>query len=326
MLFRRLILFLIYIGIRTVYGLWVRFCNHPYLKHIVEAFNDEDFSFRIELDIAETGSTEWCMITMKRLELVDQCQKECIKYKIIKPTHSDICSSCNVQFHYNDRESTKVCTNCGLSIHYLMDHEYTFHTGDRYNTNRTHHYAFKEHFSQTLCDFTSTGSRTIPLKIMAYCRTVLGRGVHVSSENVFTCLQLGGYSAYYQLKYEIANRLRGRPEFKVTSREVEAMRTVYRRYQQEFIPFQEAHYIGNHSKMGKPRMFWPIRYILGKMCEEINRGELKVFIRGIKDKSKLAIYDSYWYKLKKFIDDSRPARSLEDPSTLAVALRPLNQS
>lgn len=51
-------------------------------------------------------------------------------------------------------------------------------------------------------------------------------------------------------------------------------------------------------------------------------GDLKVFIRGIKDRAKLDSYDFYWTKLKRFIDDSRPARSLEDPSTQATMLRP----
>lgn len=280
---------------------------------------------RVELGLLPVGETAWCMITMKRLELLHQCQLECIKYKSIEPTHSNICSFCNIQYHYNYAESTKVCTNCGLSYDVLLDHEYSFSSSGRFNGPRRHHYAFKEHFSQTLCDFTCTGQRSVPIKVMSYCACALGRGKHVTSENVFLVLQLGGYRAYYQYKYEIAYRLRGTREFHISSDEISQMRDAYRRYQQEFIPFQEAHYIGTHSKTGKPRMFWPMRYILGKMCEEINREDLKIFIRGVKDKVKLKKYDFYWSKLKLFIDSSRPARSTDDPS-LAMMLRPFRPS
>ena len=308
-----------------MYDLWLKFSSHPNLKDILEDFNDQDFSLRVELGMLPVGETSWCMVTMKRLELLHQCQIECIKYKTIEPTHSDICSSCNIQFHYNHAESTKVCTNCGLSYDVLLDHEYNYSSSDRYNGPRRHHYEFKEHFSQTLCDFTCSGQRTVPIKVMAYCRCALGRGKHVTSANVFTVLQLGGYSRYYQHKYEIAHRLRGSMEFKISSREISQLRDAYKRYQQEFIPFQEAHFIGTHSRTGKPRMYWPMRYILGKMCEEINRGDLKQFIRGIKDKTKLDRYDYFWTKLKRFIDSSRPARTTVDPSHQAKMLRPCHR-
>lgn len=304
----------------------MKFSSHPNLKDILEEFNDQDFSFRIDLEQLPVGKTDWCMITMKRLELLKQCQLECIKYKSIKPTHSRICSSCNIPFHYNHTESTKVCTGCGASFDVLMDHEYSFNSSSRFNGQRRHHYEFKEHFSQTLCDFTCTGQRTVPIKIMSYCRFSLGIGKHVTSENVFQLLQIGGYRRYYQLKYEIAYRLRGVREFEINSREISDLRTVYRRYQQEFIPFQQAHYIGTYSKTGKPRIYWPMRYILAKMCEEIKRGDLKSFIRGVKDKVKLERYDFYWGKLKLFIDSSRPRRAVGDQSVQAKQLKPCRRS
>jgi hypothetical protein len=278
------------------------------------------------MELESVGCTKWCMLMMKRLETLDQCKKECKKYKLIAPTHSNICFECGTQFHINYLESTKVCTRCGISVDILMDDAYDYSTMDRYNGNRHHHYDPKEHFSQTLCDFTCTGMRSVPIKVMAYCRTVLGTGIHVTSENVFTVLQMGGYRAYYQHKYEITNRLRGKPEFVVTSVEVQRMRDIYARYRQEIIPFQQSHYIGTCSKMGKLRIYWPMRYILSKICEEINRGDLKLFIRGIKDKSKLKQYDFYWNKLKVLIDSSRPVCNLQDPSIHAKSLRPSRRS
>ena len=71
---------------------------------------------------------------------------------------------------------------------------------------------------------------------------------------------------------------------------------------------------------GKPRVYWPIRYILKRMCEEIKRPDLKKFIRGVCDKEKLKLYDKYWYKLKHFVDSTRPKRTTVDPSTLACRL------
>ena len=278
------------------------------------------------MEAVPVGSTSWCMLKMKQLEVFYQCKRECKKYRTVAPTHSNYCSHCNILFHINYLESTKVCTSCGLSVQILLDDVYDYSTRDRYNGNRRHHYDPKEHFSQTLCDFTCTGLRSVPVNVMSYCRTVMGKGLHVTSANVFAVLQMGGFRSYYQHKYEITNRLRGKPEFKVTSREVQSMRDVYNRYRREMIPFQQSHYIGTSSKNGKLRIYWPMRYILSKICEEIGRGDLKQFIRGIRDQSKLKKYNLYWDKLKRSVDSSRPMRNLQDPSLGAQMLRPLNPS
>ena len=94
------------------------------------------------------------------------------------------------------------------------------------------------------------------------------------------------------------------------------IRDCYNRYKAELVPFQQANYIGTFSKNGKPRIFWPVRYILQKMCEEIGRKDLGLFIRGIKDNKKLAIYDRYWNKLKVFVDGIKPKRLQKKPGFL----------
>ena len=306
-----------------MHKLWIKYCNHPNLKHIVNDFNDQELDLRVEMDKLPVGSTDWCMCEMKRHLLLAQCKLDCREHLHNTPTHTDRCYSCNMVYYIDGVTSTKVCKGCGVTVDVLIGDIYDFSTRDRYNGNRRHHYDSAEHFSQTLCDFTCTGSRRIPIEIYAYCRNVLGRGPHVSSHNVFLTLQTGGYLKYYLHKYEITNRLRGSPEFVVSSHELGQMRDVYKRYRADFIPFQQAHYIGTASKTGKPRIYWPTRYILKKICEEIGRPDLTVFIRGVCDKKKILLYETYWNKLKTFIDSTRPAWNRQNPSVLA---RPLKQS
>lgn len=307
-----------------MHSLWAEFCTHHNLKHIVNDFNDQELFIRAEMERLPMGSTDWCMCEMKRHLLFAECKKECIEHFYKAPTHSDRCKQCDTVFFLDDRTSTEVCKRCGLSTDRIVD-DVDYSTRDRYNGNRRHHYDPTEHFSQSVFDFTCTGTRMIPVKVFGYCRAILGRGLHVTSRNVFLTLKMGGFSAYYLHKYEITNRLRGKPEFVMTSREIAQVHGVYKRYRYEFIPFQQTHCIGTASKNGKPRIYWPMRYILKKICQEIGRGDVVIFIRGICDTQKLQLYDKYWSKLTDFLDSTRPKRSLVDPSTLAVQLRPLHR-
>ncbi len=302
--------------------LWIKFYNHPNLKHIANDFYDQELSFRLEMSVLPPGSTEWCMCEMNRHLLFRQCKKECIEYLHKVPTHSDVCNKCGLVYFIDSTTCTKICKGCGLSFDFLLDDGGGYSTKDLYNGNRRHHYNPTEHFIQTVCDFTGTGNRRVPVDVFSYCRGVLGRGLHVTSHNVFLTLQMGGYGAYYMHKYDIANRLRGKREFVVSSREIRQMKEVYMRYRREFIPFQQAHYIGTFSKTGKPRIYWPMRYILKKICEEIGRSDLTSYIRAVCDKGKIDLYDKYWYMLKGFIDNSRPKRDQTDYSLGAIQLCP----
>jgi len=302
--------------------LWTSFCNHKNIRHIVNDFNDQDLSLRIDMEMLEAGSVDWCMCEMKRHLLLRQCKQECIEYFYKSPTHSDRCPSCDIIYFIDNETSTKVCKSCGHSVDVLQEEILDFSTVDRYNGNRHHYYDPTEHFKQTLHDFTGSGARRVPVRIFAYCRTILGRGKHVTSEKVYQVLRMGGFRAHYVCKYEITTRLRGSPEFKVSAHEVRMMVAVYKRYRSEFIPFQQAHSIGTYSSRGKLRMYWPMRYILARIVEEIKRDDLKCYIKGICDKEKLEQYDFYWKKLKHFIDTTRPCMNLSNPSSLSVPLGP----
>lgn len=304
-----------------MHSLWVELNTHPNLKHLINDFYDEELTLRIEMSLLPVGNTQWCMCEMRRHFLLKQCKEECVKHFDIAPTHANDCFKCGMSYFIDRAQSIKVCRSCGTTIQILMDN-HDFNDMKRYNRNRRHHYDPSEHFSQTLCDFTGIGARTIPARVFSYCLAILGKGSHITSQDVFRALQMGGYSAYYLHKYEITNRLRGKLEFKISNKEILQMKDVYKRYRQEFIPFQQSNCIGTYSKNGKPRIYWPMRYILKRVCDEIGRSDLKVYIRGVNDLAKIKLYDKYWVKLKHFIDSTRPKRSRLDPSLLAVQLRP----
>lgn len=306
--------------------LWLKFRNHPNLTKTINDFNNQELSIRIEMEKLPVGSTLWCMHEMKRITLLSECKTECIENLHRVPRVSDECTVCNVGYFMDLSHGLKVCKSCGLSFTLILDDKYDYATSSRYNGNRRHHYDPTEHFYQSLYDFTCTGARNTPPHVFLYCLRILGRGKHVTSDNVFKALQRGKFRAYYLHKYDIANRLRGFPEFKITSFEISQMRDVYVRYRSEFIPFQQAHYIGTCSKNGKPRLYWPMRYILKRVCEEIERPDLKKFIRDICDKEKVVLYDKYWYKLKHFVDSTRPKRNKVNPSFLAARLKQTGHS
>lgn len=303
-----------------MHKLWVSFCTHPNLKHIVNDFNDQEIDIRREMECLEAGCTSWCMCEMRRHSVLTQCKKECIEHFYKTPTHSDRCNKCNTVYYIDNTSSSKICKMCGTAFDILIDHPADYISRKQLNGNRRHHYTPTEHFSQTMCDFTGAGARRIPINVFAYCRAVLGRGLTVTSHNVYLALRNGGYSNYYLHKYEITNRLRGKPEFTLTSREISAMKDIYNRFRQEFIPFQRINKIGNVSKRGTMRIYWPMRYILVQLCKEINRGDLEQFIRKICGQKKLNRYDLYWAKLKDFLDSTRPSRDLVDHSITAQPL------
>jgi hypothetical protein len=260
----------------------------------------------MDMEFFTAGSIEWCMLEMKRLLLIDACKKELIEFKYT-PSQSNYCKHCRMPLHFDSVCSDIICKHCGIASRLVVNSNiWTFNDKKNYNRNCVHHYTPSEHFAQTLSDFADIGNRNVPTEVMNYCRTILGRGIHITSFQVFNVLQTHGYRSYYQYKYAITNRLRGRNEFYLSNEEVRCMRQVYNRYKIEFIPFQLQHNIGTTSKRGKPRVFWPIRFILARMCEEIGRSELVEFIRGISCIKRLKTYVVYWDKLKKSINDRYP--------------------
>jgi len=266
------------------------------------------------------GSVDYVFLEMKRCMLVDQCKQEIIEMRKTNTveTNRSMCDRCKI-YYFHDRENgTHVCPQCGISFELYGEFQICdFFTRKRYNTNPIHHYIPHEHFFQTLLDITCTSRRRVPQHVMNFCRCVLGRGDAITNQNVFETLQSGGYNKYYASKYEIAARLRGKPEIYLTRRETEIVRMHYRRYARHMQQFQIEENLGNVSRRGKRRVYWPVRFIMAEMFKLIGRKDLVKHLRGISERSKAKKYDMYWKKLSTRVDAAEPvSRDVFKPDTM----------
>ena len=267
---------------------------------LVEDYIDKDLYIRYQMEDHTIGDAKWCMLEMKRYEILGLCKKELVESKHYGLANSVYCSNCHNILYYDQDCADNICKNCGLAFRAYTE-IITFNAGENYS-RIIHRYCMDEHFAQTLSDFANIGDRNVPTSIMTYCRAALGRGITVTSQRVYDALKQNGYRSHYQYKYEIANRLRGRREFTITSHEVEKFRTMYKRYASEIIPFQRLNDIGSISRRGKLRVFWPMRFILARLCEDIGRKDLVRFIRPIACKTRIKSYMDYWVKLVTIVD------------------------
>lgn len=258
----------------------------------------------------ETGSTKWCMCEMKRIELVAECKKELVCFEPVNSVDLVHCKQCNSPLHHNAKTDEMVCKSCGLAFNFINDTVWDYQDLKRYNCANIHRYTWYEHFAQSLNDFANVGDRNVPKDVMLYCKALLGNGLHITSQMVYKVLQSNGYTSYYQYKYEITNTLRGKREFVITRKEIEMMRNVYIRCTREFMPFQEIHSLGRKSSRGKPRLYWPMRFILARLVEEINREDLVKFIRPIACAKRLSRYKLYWYMLREIVESRVPIKSI----------------
>ena len=252
----------------------------------------------------QPGSTDWCLLEMKRLLLVNECKNRCIKKKKEIKLNVTHCRICNILLHTDPIQGYRVCKQCGLTVSY-SEEVITTNEKQNYTWNRTrHHYSPKEHFAQTLCDFTNIGRRNVPKEIMVYCKMVLGTGLHITPHDVYNVLQSNGYRSYYQYKYEIAHRLRGQKQFEITRDEIQLIRDIYNRYSNEIIPFQRLKL--NLISKRKMRIFWPVRFILSEICKEIGRDDLVIYIKPINNKKRYENYLSKWNEFKLYVDERYP--------------------
>ena len=239
---------------------------------------------------------------MNRCLLVEKCRLEL--HKAQPPKDSSKCSKCNVSFVFECATADLLCRQCGIVKHILTDDVYDHSTASRYNKNPVHHYATAEHYFQSLSDLACLGKKTIPAKIMNLCTGVLGRHPGVTNDHVFAVLQKGGHAPYYTARYDIAARLRGSAEVKINSKELELIRFHYMRYNRQFMNFQCEERIGDVSRRGKLRLYWPVRYIMKRMFLLIGRLDVVKIIKGIAGKSRKDNYDTYWAKLEKWVNHS----------------------
>lgn len=260
------------------------------------------------MNSVDVGSVSYVVNEMKRILLCDQAIAEVKEMwnKDKNKVDSSRCRKCKTLYFYEETTSSNTCRQCGLSVFVIENSHASFHSRSRYNRNTRHVYAKHEHFFQTLLDMTCTGKRKVSLDVVQYCKAVLGRGKHITFEKVFKTLQSGGYTRFYNIKYEIAARLRGEPEIVLSMRETEKLRGQYRRYDACFYDFQVTNGIGNRSHSGRLRLYWPVRFIMVEMFKLIGRVDLVKSVKPISGTHRLARYTAYWKMLKGFVDKRKP--------------------
>ena len=265
------------------------------------------------------GSVDYVICEMQRIMLKDQVFAEVKEMWGVKKTQVDSsrCPKCKVLYFYELDTSSNTCKQCGHRI-FVLEHEHiSWHARKRYNRNAKHIYAKKEHFFQTLLDVTCTGKRHVPSHIVHYCKAVLGRGMHITFQDVFDTLQSAEYKDYYNIKYEISARLRGVPEIVLTARETERIRGQYHRYDECFYDFQVEKNIGKRSRSGRLRLFWPVRFIMVEMLKLIGRDDLIESVKPIAGPGRNKKYRRYWYQLEQFVAKRRPiVHAREHPMVL----------
>lgn len=262
---------------------------------MVYSYLSQEYDILDERSTTTVGSALYCMTEFKLYTLIKECKSACIS-KINEHTFSSTthCKKCLIEYIIDYCTSSYVCTSCGFSKDMIFEQLNDYHDYERCNGPRRHYYDPTEHFSQTLSDFANIGKRQVPYYVLEYCRKRLGTGLHVSSILVFQTLQNARYTSYYQYKYEIANQLRGKQEFTFSSKEIIRLRDLYNRYRRNIYSFQEEHSIGKRSKNGKLRIYWPMRFILYRLCQEVHRYDVLPFIRTICSVKKTILYDYYW--------------------------------
>ena len=278
------------------------------IQSIVATHLFTDEGLEDEMNATSVGSVTYVICEMKRIMLLEQVISEVkeLWYKDEINVDSTRCQRCKTLYFYDESTSSNICRQCGLSVFVIENNLVSFHDRSRYNRNPRHVYAKHEHFFQTLLDMTCTGKRKISLEIVHYCKAILGRGKHITFHKVFKTLQAGGYTRFYNIKYEISARLRGGPEIVLSMRETEKLRGHYRRYDACFHDFQVANRIGNRSHSGRLRLYWPVRFIMVEMLKLIGRDDLVQSVKKISGPKRLARYKQYWERLRLFVDHRKP--------------------
>lgn len=264
-----------------------------------------------DLTRAEKGSVEYATIEMKRLMFIQESMEDVNRRLADNGKHKsrmddNKCDECGANRVYDQDSSSNICPRCGVSVFQIYNDVQDATHFSNYNRNPKHYYRPREHFFQTLLDMTCRSRRKVPIAVVRYCRTVLGKSPTISSADVYSALQSGGYKQHYASKYEIAAMLRGCPEIVLTPMETDLVRGHYNRYDRCFSDFQRTNAIGKRTISRRTRVFWPVRYVMGKMFVLIGRDDLLAFIRPIVSKKRQETYDKWWMKLEEYVERLLP--------------------
>lgn len=201
-----------------------------------------------------------------------------------------------------------VCPKCGNCIRAFCEEMFDYNLHSTYNKNAIHHYSAVEHFDQFVLNFTATGRRVIDHGVVSFCRNVCGAGDHVTTDVVMSALRLYGDTSQYIHLYDIVSRLRHTPLFRISYDEMDLLKRRFRCYHKHIYSFQRECKIGRLSRRGKLRIFWPFRFILARLCEEIGRADLVCFIGKVVDSTRYESYRRYWVQLQQQVFPVKPSR------------------
>ena len=305
------------------------------VRQLMDAYVNQHEKIVCEAGDVKNDQVAALFLDMKTSTLFSQAKKDlvetwhqpslpdCVDMRIKTRELFHYCQQCQVECVIDERASAAACPKCGISRQVDLDREPSFTERKTYNKDPRHVYAKREHFFQTLVDITCMGKRHIPPDIFNFCHSILGRGKHISFNDVFRVLQIGGYSKNYSIKYNIAAGLRGRPEINLTMKEEQHVRSVYLKYDKHFVTFQKAHGLGKKGISGRLRLFWPVRFIMGEIFKIIGREDLVPLLAKVIGPDRYKRYKFYWDKLVQYAYVPPPKRIR--PFTLQLTRLPGKQ-
>lgn len=273
----------------------------PHLYSVFIPFLQKENTLAYESNQLPDSSVQKAINTMNRYRLILDCFRAVKIAFSQEPAAPDKCNKCRVYLQASELCAYPVCHSCGLMKKRQVDETFSYYQHSTYNRNPIHHYSAREHFHQVLLDFSNTGNATVPQELMDAMEQACGRGPTVSHAKVFRAMKetKGKYRQYYPMQYQIANRLRGSPEFVFCGADVENAKRNYDWYLSKMERFMRRKKIGKFSKRGKLRLYWPVRFMLKRVLINIGRGDLTKFVSPVVSKKRLKEYTKYWEELEQ---------------------------
>lgn len=108
------------------------------------------------------------------------------------------------------------------------------------------------------------------------------------------------FRQYYNLRYVISTILRGgEKEFHISGAELDAARFHYAWFHRIMYTFMQRWNIGEYSRRGKLRIFWPVRFMMQEIFKAIGREDLVRFVPAIRTPERYRLYKKYWKKMQR---------------------------
>lgn len=250
------------------------------------------------MEMMDKTSASYSFMMLRQPQLVARCKDtiyEEIKRRSVRASENgETRRHCGKPMVQDVAHGHVVCVVCGICMTLRLEDGYDHNTALTHNRGERHVYTTREHFNQVLLYFTATANRTIDEEAVEFCRVYCGRGPNVTSGHVFDALKAYGRTDLYHYRWEIASRLRGSAEARLSRRETSAMRGMFQRISRVMYAFQDEHDIGSRSRRGKRRCFWPMKFVLRSLLVIIGRSDLTHLVPRMASARRAARYGRYW--------------------------------